>query len=448
MKTSLRILITEDDKYFSLFLREILSPYGLTDLAQDWPTAEKLLHSNHYDLIVTDLNLPGGPDGLRVLELAKKQHASRIMITSSEDEELIKKAYRMGAEHVLSKSQVRIHLPEFVKNLLQKNDFNRVDEVFRNRFPTNDEKLKKDISSLLNVPWSGRSLLITGPTGTGKSVLGKILAEKIFGSDAPFVHLNCSEIPDNLIESELFGHEKGAFTGADHKRIGKIKMADGGVLFLDEVATMSPSMQQKLLKAIEEKSFYPVGSSKLEKSAFTLICATCEDLPRKVSLGQFREDLLFRISSLKLHIPPLSERKKDIETFAKLFQSQIPRRIVIENEAFEVLKTSRWPGNLRELKQTIMSLADTVNGVVTADTVRYQLNWGQEAVEHPRGLFNETIKQYILENGLRSYFQEIEREIAKDSIQRHQGKITSCIKELKISSSAFYRILQEHQILK
>lgn len=448
MKTSLRILITEDDKYFSLFLREILSPYGTTDLAQDWPIAEKLLLSNHFDLIVTDLNLPSGPDGLRVLELAKKQHASRIMITSSDDEEMIKKAYRMGAEHVLSKSQVRFHLPEFVKNLLQKNDSQRIEEVFRDRFPTNDERLKKDITSLLNMPWGGRSLLITGPTGTGKSVLGKILAEKIFGTDAPFIHLNCSEIPDNLVESELFGYEKGAFTGADQKRIGKIKMADGGVLFLDEVATMSTSMQQKLLKAIEEKSFYPVGSNKLEKSSFALICATCEDLPRKVSLGQFREDLLFRISSLKLHVPPLSERKNDIETFAKLFQIQLPRRIVIENEAFEVLKANSWPGNLRELRQAIMSLADTAQGVVSAEIVRQKLNRRRNTSENYPGLINEKIKQYILENGLRSYFQEIEREIAKDSIQRHQGKITSCIKELKISSSAFYRILQEHQILK
>ncbi len=445
MKTTLRILVVEDDKYFLQHLREILSPFGLLETATDWPTAAQLLKNNHFDLVVTDLHLPGGPEGIQVLDAARTQHAMRIMLTSSDDDALIRLAYAQGAQHVLTKTQAREHLPAFVRSLLTQRDHQKLSRIFAERFPTKDEGLIAEITRLLTSPWQGRSLLITGPTGTGKSVLGKLLAESIAGAGAPFVHINCSEIPDNLLESELFGHEKGAFTGADQRREGKLKAADGGVLFLDEVGTMSPSMQQKLLKAIEEKTFFPVGANKPEKSAFTLITATCENLPEKIRQGNFREDLYFRIASLNIRLPSLAERKGDIEGFVRFFQQQSPRRFVMTPEATRLMSERNWPGNIRELRQAILALADIGQGVVDVSSLQKVLGEVTVATASA-GLVNDEIREHVRKHGLRGYFQYVEKELAQEALARHQGKITLCIKELKISSSAFYRILQEHQI--
>lgn len=445
MKPNLRILIVEDDKYFLLQLKEILAPFGIIESAMAWPEAQLLLKENFYDLIVTDLHLPDGPQGLLVLEMARKQNSMRLMLTSSSDEDLISKAYQLGAQHVLTKSQVSQNLPPFIRSLLAQKDLQRLNQFFNDRFPTKSTFLQQEITRLLTSPWQGRSLLITGPTGTGKSVLGKLLAENLLGAEAPFVHLNCSEIPDNLLESELFGHEKGAFTGADSKKIGKLKAADGGLLFLDEVGTMSSSMQQKLLKAIEERTFYPVGSTKADKSSFTLITATCEDLQSKIQQGLFREDLYFRLSGLQLAIPALRERSEDIENLVRYFQLQSPRRYVLTPEAMSLLKLHTWPGNIRELRQTLLSLADIGAGVVSEESVKSILSVNPVMNEQV-GLVNAEIRSYIKTHGLRSYFQLVEKEIAKDALSRHSGRITSCIKELRISSSAFYRILQENQI--
>lgn len=445
MQPTLRILIVEDDKYFLLQLKEILSPFGVIETAMTWPEAQTLLKNNVYDLIATDLHLPEGPQGLLVLEMARKQNAMRLMLTSSSDEELISKAYQLGAQHVLTKSQVAQNLPAFIRSLMAQKDLQRLGQFFNDRFPTKSPLLQQEITRLLTSPWQGRSLLITGPTGTGKSVLGKLLAENLMGADAPFIHLNCSEIPDNLLESELFGHEKGAFTGADSKKLGKLKAADGGVLFLDEVGTMSPSMQQKLLKAIEERTFYPVGSTKAEKSSFSLITATCEDIQIKIQQGLFREDLYFRLSGLQLALPALRERSEDIENLVRYFQQQSARRYVLTPEALTLLKVHSWSGNIRELRQTLLSLGDIGTGVVTDKNVKAILIINPAASENS-GLINAEIRSYIKTHGMRSYFQQVEKEIAQDALIRHAGRITACIKELKISSSAFYRILQENQL--
>jgi DNA-binding NtrC family response regulator len=447
MQTALRILVVEDDKYFLAHLREILSAFGPVETALDGPTGAALLAAHRYDVVVTDIHLGEGPAGLEMLDLAQAQGALRLVITSSTDPAIIQAAYQRGAQHVLGKAHAHETVPAYLQGLLHQRHAKALDDIFRHRFPTAHAPLREQVRRLFATPWRDRALLLTGATGTGKSVLGKLVASAVYGDDVPFVHLNCSEIPDNLLESELFGHEKGAFTGAQERRVGKLKLADGGVLFLDEVGTMSAAMQQKLLKALEEKTFYPVGATRPEKSRFTLIAATCEDLPRKIAAGLFREDLYFRIAGLSVHLPPLRERPEDVPLLAGFFQAASPRKYVLLPAALEALAAHAWPGNLRELRQALMNLADGGEGVVDATHVRALLGGaGPSPRSTEQGLVNDEVRRYVAEHGLRGYFHHVEGELAREALQRHQGKITSCFRDLKISSSAFYRILHAHRM--
>ena len=286
-----------------------------------------------------------------------------------------------------------------------------------------------------------QNLFISGSTGTGKSLLGKLIHD-ITHPEAPLIHLNCSEISETLLESELFGHEKGAFTGADQKKDGKLKLANGGTLFLDEVATMSLSMQQKLLKALDEKTFYPVGSSTAIKSNFTLISATCEGIFEKVQRKEFREDLYFRLSGFHFHLKSLSERPEDIDLLVRFFQKKSSRRFVVKPEAIEAMKKYSWPGNIRELSKVCERFSQSLTGIVDLALVKKTII--------PQGHINtlkiEGWENFVQSHGLRSYISHLEKRAVEESMKRNKGKITASIKELKISSSAFYRILQDHQL--
>jgi DNA-binding NtrC family response regulator len=270
--------------------------------------------------------------------------------------------------------------------------------------------------------------------------LGKLI-HQLTHPEANLIHLNCSEVAENLLESELFGHEKGAFTGADQKKDGKLKLAHGGTLFLDEVATMPLSMQQKLLKALDEKTFYPVGSSVPIKTEFTLVTATCEDLQEKMSRKEFREDLYHRITGFRFRLSPLSERPGDIELLVKHFQKLSPRRFVIRPAALELLKKHSWPGNVRELRKSCERFSQSGAGIVDERVVSDTLG-----ISASRPASSPDWESQVFEEGLRSYIGTIERRAVEEALRRNNGKITASIKDLKISSSAFYRILQEHQL--
>ncbi|HLW56674.1 MAG TPA: sigma 54-interacting transcriptional regulator, partial [Bacteriovoracaceae bacterium] len=311
-----RILIIEDDKYLRLHFLDILSQYGLLEEASSFKEAKTLITQNHYDIVITDIELGDGIS-LELLPLIRLKGAQCIVISSHQDEEFVEKAYNLGAQHFLSKQQIRVDLPRYIE-LLSNDKKKEIDRFFEDEFVTNDPILKEEITRLTQINLLNRHILITGPSGVGKSHLGKLI-HKISGPSGELIHLNCAEVPENLLESELFGHVKGAFTGADKERVGKLTLAHKGTLFLDEVGTMPLSMQQKLLKAIDEKTFYPVGSNKPQKIDFTLITATCEDLQEKIISKNFREDFYYRISGISLEISPLKMRPNDIELLVAKF---------------------------------------------------------------------------------------------------------------------------------
>jgi DNA-binding NtrC family response regulator len=437
MKANLSCLIIEDDKYARLNLVEILRPFGAIEEASDLSTAEKKLKENHYDVVVTDIELGCGFEGLYLIGEIVKKGSYCIVVSSYECEKTIEKAYASGARHFLSKLKLKDQLPVYIQKFLN-NRNDKFKKIISDHFITQDQELILDLRKLCEINWKRQNLFISGPTGTGKSLLGKIIHE-ITHPEANLVHLNCAEVSENLLESELFGHEKGAFTGADQRKDGKLKLAHGGTLFLDEVATMKLSMQQKLLKAIDEKTFYPVGSSTPVRCEFTLITATCEDIQSKILNKEFREDFYHRISGFQFHLKPLNKRPDDIEILVKHFQRKSPRRFVIKDDAVKILKEHHWSGNIRELQKTCERLSQRPEGIIDEEMIRTMLGI-------PSGTTTQIIndwEEYVLNKGLKSFISYIEKKAVQESMKRNNGKITSCIKELKISSSAFYRILQE-----
>ncbi len=439
MKSKLSILIIEDDKYARLNLREILAPFGVLEEAADAETAFQKLKEYTYDIVITDIEL-GTASGVDIIPTIVKKGSHCIVVSSYESEAVIEKAYTAGASHYLAKFKLREQLPVYINKFLQ-NKSERFEKFLTDEFITQDPETIEELRRLCEINLKNQNLFISGATGTGKSLLGKLIHD-ITHPEAPLIHLNCAEVSETLLESELFGHEKGAFTGAENKKDGKLKLANGGTLFLDEVATMSLGMQQKLLKALDEKTFYPVGSSTPVRSDFTLVSATCEGILEKVERKEFREDLYFRLSGFHFHLKSLSERPDDIEPLIKFFQKKASRRFVIKSDAMEALSKYPWPGNVRELSKVCERFSQSLTGIVDLGMVKKTIISKIPSLSsHAEGWEN-----HVLNHGLRSYIATVEKKAVEEAMKRNNGKITACIKDLKISSSAFYRILQEHQL--
>ena len=442
---NIKIFIADDDQYFRLGLKSILKDFGLVDEVDNEKAAIEKLHTEYYDLAIIDMQMDQSESGLAILKEANKRNIHTIIMSSVNDDRITELAYEFGCNHFLGKLNFRQNLETYVKKFIKNNKQNILKEFLKTEYITNDLELLAQLENISQINLKEKTIFISGETGVGKTQLGKLIHKLTYEEKAPFVHLNCSEVSENLIESELFGHKKGSFTGAATDKIGKLALANGGTLFLDEIATMPTLMQQKLLKALDENTFYPVGSNTPMHSHFTLITATCEDLFEKVHEGTFRKDLFFRISGLNLDVRPLSQRKQDIESLIKHFISKSSRRFVIKPDAMEQLKNYQWPGNIRELKKTVELLSLKTPGIITiSELPSYILNSSRISPSSSHMLTSGQI-EFISDNGLRSFIRDIEKQIIHQTVEKYQGKITHAIKELKISTSAFYRILEQEK---
>ena len=286
--TKLRMLICDDDKYFRMALKEIIAPFGLIEEAATEAEALKLLKDQHFDLALIDMEIDGPLSGINILKVSKSKKIHSIILSSLSDDEVIEEAYLNNCDHFLAKSQYRTYLEPYILKQKRNLVHDELAEFFNEKYITKDKDLKEKIQQICRINLKNQTVLITGETGVGKSLIGELLHQQTYDKSHPFVHINCSELSETLLESELFGHEKGSFTGADSKKIGKLELANGGTLFLDEIGTMPLSMQQKLLKVLDQKTFYPIGASKPSRTDFTLISATCDDLIDKIMKEQFR----------------------------------------------------------------------------------------------------------------------------------------------------------------
>lgn len=343
-----KLLLIDDIPEFLQEMEGLLSrAYRVTTAVSPIAGAE-LAGKGGFDLIITTLVM-AELDGFEVIRRIRGQGitAPLIMITRHGTAQTAIEAIRLGATDYLTKPVEPEELLARVRRAIAEETAENA--AFQTRSPVMLELLRL----VRRVAASDARVLITGETGTGKELIARMLHQQSPRSDAPFVPVNCAAIPSELIESELFGHEQGAFTGAHKRRIGRFEEAGGGTLFLDEIGELGIAMQSKLLRAIQEGEFQRVGGSKLIRPGARIIAATNRDLRTEVREGRFREDLYFRLNVVELRIPPLRERREDIRflggRFIRRFAASPKAAIALSEEAWRVMEAYDWPGNAREL---------------------------------------------------------------------------------------------------
>lgn len=394
-----------------------------------------LIKERDFDLAFVDLDLEAELAGLDIIAALKEKNIYSVVLSGREDESVIEQAYLNGCRDYLAKpftkSSIELIFKKFASEKNKKKSLQALKEIFL----TSDDSLIRELEIIDQALLSQRPILITGESGTGKTFLAKFIHELIDGT-IPFVHLNCAEISESLIESELFGYEKGAFTGAVKTKKGMLELAHGGILFLDEIATMPLAIQKKLLKAIEEKSFYPLGSEKLVKSEFRLISATCENLQSKIEKQEFRADFFYRIEGFNVTLKSLRERQDDLNTLIQHFVKKGERRIVFDSMAKQIMKDYGWPGNVRELEKTIEVLQTRENGIVTASDLAKLLNKPSS-----KSLAPDIDLEEVKRIGLKNYIESIESQILEMALRANKDKVRKTLADLKLSNNSFYRIM-------
>lgn len=440
----LRILVVEDDKLTQKGMVKHLGQHAV-ELAGDFPSAMQALDSNHFDICFIDLRL-GESDhecsGLKVIPRAAKEGIYSVVMSSSESEAVIDQAYALGCKDFYAKGNEEANVGEVIAKYFQNKAGFNAEHVFSREFVTEDPATKASVMEAAKYATSDLPMLLLGPSGTGKTSLGRIIHEHS-RREGPFVAINCSAYTEDLLEAELFGYRKGAFTGAAESRKGKLLQAHKGTLFLDEIGAMSLNMQTKLLKAIEERSFHPVGADAPESSDFRLISATLEDLQKLITQGRLRFDFFQRIHGLTVTLKPLAQRRCDIFPLISFF-TRSGKRLAFSAEAKACLREYDWPGNTRELKKFVELLAAGAAGRVTLDLVRRHLT--QDAGKPPAnaGLcVPDDWYRCALEKGLPDTVDRFVGEIIRRNLAENQGKKVKTLSDLKISNRLLYSTLKK-----
>jgi DNA-binding NtrC family response regulator len=451
-KKTLNFLVLEDDDLARLTLVTQLKEFGLVREATNSKMAIELLQSEKFDIAWIDLDLEEDLAGLNVIPYAVQSKAYSVVLSGREEDEYIQEAYEKGCEDYLSKPFEKESLSLVLRKFKVLRSENKLRNFFSKKYITQSEEFISSLQIIQEIVASEKPVFIKGATGTGKTLISKLIHQLIFESEDRFIHLNCSEIPENLLESELFGHEKGAFSGAETSKKGKLELADGGTLFLDEIATMPMALQKKLLKAIDEKTFYPLGSEKERKSNFRLMSATCENLEQMVKDGQFREDLYFRIEGFNIDLPSLKDRPGDIELLLKHFLGRGKRRVVLSKEVKEKLSSYEWPGNIRELQKVIEILQAKCHGVIGLNDLPEHISKiaklstpqtfkKSESQVERNGFLTSAQIEFIRHNGLKSFVEQVEEDAIKTIFNENEEKVRQTLGILKVSNSSFYRIM-------
>lgn len=467
------VLVVDDDHSFRVLLQRWLTNAGYTtELFADGESCLAALGQLIPAAVCLDLSLPGS-GGLAVLETLRAHQPLLpvIILTADSTVNSAVAAMQLGAYDYLVKPIDRTKLLTTIKNAVERYQMAlRLAQLERENsvqpFPGligNSAALREMLRQITRVAASDITVLVHGESGTGKELVAKSIHSFSGRNRGPFVPLNCAAIPESLQESELFGHEKGAFTGAVSRRIGKFEQADQGTLFLDEVAELSLALQAKLLRVLQERSFTRLGGSVETRSDFRLVAASHKNLAEEVKAGRFREDLFFRLAVFELDVPPLRHRSGDIPMLAQHFLNEFTGTSAtrLSAEAAQLLERYDWPGNIRELQNYMHRASVTASGETVEvrdlparvretqtnieskiaglpELVAADLTVESEPIPTPQPA-TETLPPTL-------NLAALERWAIEESIRRNSGRLSKVVAELGIGRTTLYRRMKEYNL--
>ncbi len=444
------ILIVDDEKNTRDGLAKFLKTKDYECLvAENGKKALELLDNQLVDLMITDLRMPslGGMDLIRE---AKKRYEDLqiIVLTAYGSVESAVEAVKNGANDFLEKPINLDKLDLTIKNVLSFKDLREENIQLKHQLDKhyglsniigNSSAMKKVFEIITQVAPTRATVLIQGESGTGKELVAKAIHQMSNRKNQKLVTVHCASLSETLLESELFGHEKGAFTGATEQRIGRFEQADKGTFFLDEISEISPAVQVKLLRVIQEQSFERVGGNKNLKVDIRLIAATNKDLETEVNMGNFREDLFYRLSVVTINLPPLREREEDIPLLLNFYLREFAEEnnkwpMEFQPDALKLLQNYNWPGNIRELRnliENIVVLAKT--NLISVDTL-------------PEKIVNFQKNMEILEPKPGINIKENEKNLIIKALKQSDGNRTKAAESLGLSRRTLYRKLTQYGI--
>ena len=458
-----KLLVVDDEKNLRLVVQKELSRQGhQIETASDGEAAWEALEAQDFDVLLCDINMPrlDGISLLRRLREKSQNPPEVVMLTGQATVESAIEAMKLGAYDYLTKPYRITELAALVQQASEKQQLKIDNQRLRAQLNRTNQKLpeivaespqmKEVLRLVQRVAHSDTSVLITGESGTGKELIAQAIHRLSRRSDKTFIDLNCAALQDSLLESELFGHEAGAFSGARARKLGLFEIADGGSLFLDEVMEMPAPLQSKLLRALETRSFFRVGGVKKVDVDVRLVAATNRNTGQSVAEGVFRADLLYRINSFEINIPPLRERREDIEPLARHLLQKIAgvNAPAIASSAVDAMCSYSWTGNVRQLRNCLeraILLAD--NGEITVKDlppeVISQANAASTSFSY--SLPKENIVNSF-QNSTPTALKDLERQQIINALERtgwHRGKTAEL---LGISPSTLYRRLREYEL--
>lgn len=446
-----KILIIDDEKAIRKTMREILEYESYqVDEAENGIDGLNKLRDEHYDIVLLDIKMPK-MDGMEVLEEAQKINADVpvIMISGHGTVESAVEAVKKGAFDFISKPPDLNRLLITIRNAMDKSSLVTEAKVLKRKVTKTREiigdspSVKKIKETIERVAPTDARVLITGENGTGKELVARWIHEKSQRARGPLVEVNCAAIPSELIESELFGHEKGAFTSALKQRIGKFESANGGTLFLDEIGDMSLSAQAKVLRALQENKITRVGGEKEIPVDVRVIAATNKEIVKEIDKGNFRMDLYHRLGVILIHVPTLNERAEDIPLLAEKFVKEICEdsgltKKTITPKALQALQQIKWSGNIRELHNIMERLVILSENKITEEEVKSFVPSTQSRLD-PTDLFEQF-------NKFQNFKDYIEKLFIEHKLRKNNWNVSKTAEEIDIQRSHLYNKIEKYEL--
>lgn len=449
-----KVLVVDDEKNYLFVLEDLLSDEGYDVLtASNASEAFEIIQRESVDTVLSDIKMPG-MTGVELLEkiLNVDSDLPVILMTAFAEVDQAVNAMKKGAlDHIqkpFDNQDVKRAVARGVEKRQLVKNIRRLESELGNSWGNivgESEPMKKVFSIMQRVADTPTTVLVTGESGTGKELVARGLHQASSRNNAPFVSLNCAAIPENLLESELFGHEKGSFTGAVGMKEGKFEYADNGTLFLDEVGEMPLNLQVKLLRVLQEQEFQRVGGNREIKVNVRLVAATNKDLKEEVDMGRFRGDLFFRLNVVNIKVPPLRERRSDIPFLVAHFVGKYSRKLdrnikEVDPEAMRVLYSYAWPGNVRELENVIESAL-----VMSRGSTIKKSDLPSEIRKHNLTL-DETETMISMDSGLMDTLDAIEEKMIRQALKQSGNVQAQAAKMLGISRSNLQYKLKKYGI--